>query len=484
MELRIKNIGLIKDSIIKLDGLTVITGKNGSGKTTVAKIFYSLFDAVSDINDKERRDQNFYAFKRMKELEEILSTFSSLYKNKEYELNDSATENYLSKLFDKNYIFSNVNTEKFTIALYNELKNFDIDNFVANLDAEIAEIFNMSLSNSPTYLLNVLKEEINLAIEKIDLLLIVMKSDPFLVKYTRKSIYSTLYNEFNEQILPIDGLSELAEIVVSDGDSIVFDFSLNDKFIINNDKPTFHKTQFKQTYFIDNPFALDSLIDYRFKKAKEDKDESSYFNVNGIEYHDEKLKRKLLEKNKITVLEELVSDDKIEPIKKMVNDVLPGEFEFTKYDNFYIQKGNRLNVKNLATGSKFFAIIKLLIEKGEINKETILILDEPESHLHPKWQNKFAEIIALLVKEVGVNILLNSHSSNFVLAIDGYMRKYDISRKTNFYQSVINEEGNVDYKCVNDDLGEIYSDFMESFSYAKEVRDNYYYGLDEDDSDV
>ena len=37
MDIRLKNIGIIKDSSIRLDGLTVITGANNSGKTTVGK---------------------------------------------------------------------------------------------------------------------------------------------------------------------------------------------------------------------------------------------------------------------------------------------------------------------------------------------------------------------------------------------------------------------------------------------------------------
>lgn len=43
MQIRLKNIGIVKDSTIVLDGLTVITGKNNSGKTTVGKTLYSLF---------------------------------------------------------------------------------------------------------------------------------------------------------------------------------------------------------------------------------------------------------------------------------------------------------------------------------------------------------------------------------------------------------------------------------------------------------
>ncbi|MEG0597571.1 MAG: AAA family ATPase, partial [Oscillospiraceae bacterium] len=109
----------------------------------------------------------------------------------------------------------------------------------------------------------------------------------------------------------------------------------------------------------------------------------------------------------------------------------------------------------------------------EINDTTMLILDEPEAHLHPNWQNKFAEIIVLLVKELNANVLLTTHSSNFMLAIDAYMRKHDISSKTNFYQTEYMKDGFVEYQCVNNDMGKIYADFMQYLSEVKILKDSF-----------
>jgi hypothetical protein len=40
-----------------------------------------------------------------------------------------------------------------------------------------------------------------------------------------------------------------------------------------------------------------------------------------------------------------------------------------------------------------------------LDERTLIVLDEPEVHLHPNWQLKYAEIITLLVKN---NILHQS----------------------------------------------------------------------------
>ena len=124
-------------------------------------------------------------------------------------------------------------------------------------------------------------------------------------------------------------------------------------------------------------------------------------------------------------------------------------------------------------------MIKILLEKGELDSTTMLILDEPEAHLHPMWQNSFAEIIVLLVKELGVNILLTTHSPNFVLALDAYMREYDIAQQTNFYQTHTLSDGFVQYYCVNDDMGTIYQDFMQYLSEVKMLRNRCLYNAEE-----
>ncbi|WP_240148693.1 AAA family ATPase [Streptococcus sp. 2001] len=72
---------------------------------------------------------------------------------------------------------------------------------------------------------------------------------------------------------------------------------------------------------------------------------------------------------------------------------------------------------------KTFYLIKSLLENGVIRENGTLILDEPEVHLHPEWQLKFAEIIVLLQKEFGLHILINSHSPYLVEAIDIFSKK-------------------------------------------------------------
>ena len=44
MNLKIKDFGVIKNADIKVDGITVITGNNNTGKSTIGKVFFSYFN--------------------------------------------------------------------------------------------------------------------------------------------------------------------------------------------------------------------------------------------------------------------------------------------------------------------------------------------------------------------------------------------------------------------------------------------------------
>ena len=139
--------------------------------------------------------------------------------------------------------------------------------------------------------------------------------------------------------------------------------------------------------------------------------------------HQEDLLLKLTKKNN-NLFEEIINEKEANELFQKINDIFPDEIVLG--ENGYICSESKIDIKNLAAGSKMFAIIKKLIENAFVQEETLLILDEPESHLHPEWQNKFAEIIVLLIKYMRPHVLLTTHSPNFLMALELYSKKYGI----------------------------------------------------------
>ncbi|MCK5538104.1 MAG: AAA family ATPase, partial [Bacteroidales bacterium] len=127
-------------------------------------------------------------------------------------------------------------------------------------------------------------------------------------------------------------------------------------------------------------------------------------------------------------------------IKDNITSLINGEFKQDEKGDFYFERdGKRIELINTATGIKYFGIFQVLSQNNYLNENAVLVLDEPEVHLHPKWQLEMAKIIVELVKN-GVKVLVNSHSpymiealqryaelekvnADFYLAEDGYIKK-------------------------------------------------------------
>lgn len=58
MNLLIDNFAKIKHANIEFNGITVIAGDNNTGKSTIGKILFALFDAFNDINQKIKDERN------------------------------------------------------------------------------------------------------------------------------------------------------------------------------------------------------------------------------------------------------------------------------------------------------------------------------------------------------------------------------------------------------------------------------------------
>jgi len=114
-------------------------------------------------------------------------------------------------------------------------------------------------------------------------------------------------------------------------------------------------------------------------------------------------------------------------IKDKMITLMGGEFKKDEMGRYYFDKqGKRIELVNTATGIKYFGIFQVLSQNNYLNENTVLVLDEPEVHLHPKWQLEMAKIIVELVKN-GVKILVNSHSPYIIEALERYGEKAEIN---------------------------------------------------------
>lgn len=137
-----------------------------------------------------------------------------------------------------------------------------------------------------------------------------------------------------------------------------------------------------------------------------------------------------------------------------IKDIIEGEFEESLGEYQFNKNGEKINLINTAMGVKYFGILQVLEKNNHLFENQILILDEPEVHLHPKWQLKLAKVITKLVQN-GVKVLINSHSPYMIQALIKYVKDEKLIDKSNFY--LTHKDGElVNIENVNEELNKIF----------------------------
>jgi putative ABC transporter, ATP-binding protein len=403
MEIFIKNIGKVKEANIKIAGITVIAGENDTGKSTISKSLFTVFNSFYNIDKKiSEQQKDFIKF--------------TIAKNFAYDL-ELVKNIVLGDTFNFNQLVNEI------------IKNSEIYKY------DDIDLKNKIVEHFKKYNLNLIEDNgIHEIIEKIKEILNIPNAE------AEKSILNeNLNNEFNKQINNIfSGEEGIIEIKIKDKRIKLKVFENKIENIENTPRINIST----EALYLDDPFIIDSNF------------------YNNPSNHKEFLRYKLFSKvdDKTNNLEKIIITKKFENIYKKLNNICSGNIiESNKSnDNFSYRFNNKeLDIKNLSAGLKTFVILKTLLEKGILEENGVVILDEPEIHLHPAWQVIFAELIVLIQKEFNMHILLNTHSPYFLNAIEIYAEKHNIKERCNFYSAYLSGQFS-EFKDVTDNIEEIY----------------------------
>ena len=494
MEIRLRGIGMIEDSEIKLDGLTVVTGENNSGKTTIGKALYALVDAASDLSRKAEEDKDAYLLNALLELGDY-GAFRSLWRESPavYQAEYPALFALSSYVFDRNYtshipapelfarqveeelkaILRSLDADEETIASQKTLRPF-LDYY--SRMARIRKIQNRETpaADNEEIAKSRLRKQIESFLRTLRNCFETINADPLFTAYVKDSVSSMLREEFSKQIQPVHAANPYSSVSLSEDDLPFFEIRLRRNLVMKSD---FHEMPLKKAFFVDNPIALDYnfvqlILSYQ-NSVSGDAGLRSYFNPRRTRSHMARLSAILRGGEELSPIEQRALNEKLAPVKAKINAVVPGTFDFSGAEEFYVSpEGDKLRLTNLAAGSKMFSIIKLLLENGKLDENSMLILDEPEIHLHPQWQNQLAEVIALLVEELHIRVLLTTHSFEFMLALETWAKKYHLGERANFYLSRRLENGLVTHERKTDNLGAIYDELVAPTEEMDALRDS------------
>ncbi|TRX39674.1 AAA family ATPase [Flavobacterium restrictum] len=435
MRLKLQNIGIIEEADINVDGITLIAGQNDSGKSTVGKVLYALVRGVNIDEESFNASKYDFIVERIRDLRILLTRIKPLDKEEE-EIQKSILNDILES---ENSIF-----DKYRIRFRSNNVSIDQNELILELDRINRLINSFSDEITKNRLSNITEEIINR---------ISISFDSIEVKHFEIETYFK------------DGF----------GNQIQNQFNSNDSFVsaegFSNQKITFNeKTSFE---------GFDSISDFYYQDVvfieSPMKLQERFFGSFGSNLMRDKniyLNSKIFQEEKEV---DIFSDntEKFKRFQENIFEILKGKFDFNKRGELIYKKNDvAFDFRNVATGIKSFGILQLLIQKGVLNQNTLLILDEPEVHLHPTWQVKFAEILVLLSKEFAIPIILTSHSPYFIEALEAYTKKYKYESSTNFYFAKKNEDG-LSSKIIDvtEDIMPILNSISEAFYTIQDLND-------------
>ena len=170
--------------------------------------------------------------------------------------------------------------------------------------------------------------------------------------------------------------------------------------------------------------------------------------------------------------QDILEESKDSNLYQNIESLIGGKVFYDKSkDNIYYEKyslkNQKIKMEDTSNGIKMFGFLQILLLNGTLKEGVILILDEPEVHLHPKWQLKYAELIVQLVKN-GVKILVNSHSPYMIDALKYYSDREKV--KSNFYLAEKNRDETSSISDVTMDISPIFEKLTEPLRELRKMK--------------
>jgi len=399
MQITLKNVGFVSEAEVGLAGLNVIAGPNGTGKSTVGKTVYTIIKSISDCDSIVNEHREII----------INSLCRAIFYGLKNDL-DIAQRNSPSKNSGDMKILMDNFSYQFLNILLKHLQNGEDEQArkLINHNIKLMDSFSSLKSKSKSSVKKSLNELLSVfnAIDRNDM-----------IKQSLEFMYEKM---FRQQVNNISSHATSKIFLDNNGNNLKYHVSNNsktlsfsDRLIIDDIGDYLEQNIIPKATFIETPLILQVASNF------------------DLPFH-------------WTDLIEMLSDDSVNKAKsgicakiyKEVSSILGGELVYIddKQDFYFVPKGtdNKLHVNNMASGEKIFGILQKMAKLGFLSPAHLLILDEPENHLHPEWQIKLAEILITLVDN-NVPVLLTTHSATFIDALQEFAEAKDITDKTRFY---------------------------------------------------
>ena len=457
MNLTVSKFRAINKADIKLNGITVVTGENGCGKTTLSRLLYVTIKTSRNFDEIVRRDLNRRLREILRALTDLMQDFARIERisspdnSKEYSIRRVSYRSLLIKNDDdsdlsqyEEKIYSYINT------IQDGINDYLSEKTAPNAKRSRQPLIEKRLQRIQQILQTLLNDDNPNKGEKgkMDDVFSLLDKLKISIHQSFAAAMRTLESRNNNVFI--------SELYRHFGDDLKKQFNIIEFGVPITDwehQKLLMTHGIQDCVYIDTPMAIMS----------DSYTENEYW------------------EDLISVLQAPALAFPLDRQLNLVNKIISGEVSYSSdtIDDDFIYKRNDgavFNLNDCATGIKSFGILQILLNNGRLNKNTILIIDEPEAHLHPQWIVEYARLIVLLNKQLGVKFFIASHNPDMVSAIKYIAQKEKVADSLNFY--LAHKLPNT-YSYYYIDLQRNIDPIFESFNIALDRINQY--GIDEDE---
>ena len=399
MNFRIEHFGKVREAEIKIDGLTVLAGPNGSGKSTISRALMTwcaLIRRMSDVLLDERIKSAREAIKTILKANKVPAVDFGFGSDRQGKLkllrpgtwlNVDEVESCLKDSFE--YFFSEIRDV-----------HAEAEKIVGLRDVIVSAVEEIAGREETFYVPSIVEDFFESAFD----------SGYASFRWDGKSLIRSISDAQKERMAEFDG----GKVIDWKGltlDEAPFAFYLEPLHLLDlYAQRMHHKTRSRQ-------YLLSSTNRYH----AEDVDWRNFL-YNEVDKSSWSVERKKKQ-------EEIESE-----LDKIV-EVIRGNLERRDSELKFVDKDAKhdVSVMNVASGAKTIGVIERGIRAGAIQPGSMLIIDEPESNLHPKWQIEFARFLIELNVKFGMKLVVNTHSPYFLKALEVYSREENIAQQAHYY---------------------------------------------------
>lgn len=421
-KIKIKNLGKVSQSDIRVAPFTVIAGANSSGKSFVTKALYSFF---STINKDHVTNVTILNAQR------ALALLNSI----------KAIVNSPSTLVMQLWEETHEQLQEFQIAIQQELGAYTFLDQKAKVILLDEKIDNIRFSLEQLIVQFSGKKKYSSALERayfVNKLLMSLRTS---LRDPTKILTERIENGFKEALkenFQVPNLNDLKSFSALETEEIVFNFGKLGRINISGEEIDFDLTpegidEFQSLY---NVVFIESPIYWKLRKPLSKSSQLDNFNLyssrrkfsskpseylSGVpKYFFDLIS--LVEKNIKTNNENV----KLKKLKEVLDEIINGDLDITDSGDIVFndkESSKTVSLNTTASGVTNLGLLGLLLKRNIIAEGSFIFVDEPEVNLHPAWQKCMIEILYAL-SQCGINVVIASHSLDMMKYIENIMNSH------------------------------------------------------------